>query len=553
MTKSTKQKTMTVSAVAITAVLIGLFISPQLVTNDVNNVETANEPYLDDFLNSPILASNSNDDFPLRFIAPGSLKLLPEAAADDDDDEIDCDDSNVHCVTFVADRDSLLLPTGDVITFQSFDGQYPSPTIRVTQGDILQVTIEVASGTHSLDHHAAQISAVPNFHAVASGDSRTYTFVAANAGVFVYHCEANNVFGLDSHALSGMNGMLIVDPEDGYEELEIDAIVPQGLDINTETDEQEFDDEPAREFSLVYAEWYLRDELSGSGAHRYDKSKMFSNDPTYTHVNGIPFGYLGPLLALPPWTGLLNPVLDPDVSGRNLDDVIPGEFLVDCSFEGEGGLLEAAFCDDADGDGQVENNPPLLAVLLLGEDELLGSPSLEDVIGIAPFGTGSIVTQLNAEKGDHVRFFIQNNGDRQVPWHIVGEQLDRVTVGNNILAHGVQTWNIAPYSDATIDVVFEQPGVYALVNHDYSSLFKGQASIMVVHDPDIDVAGGDCDGLEGNDLVICLVVGGPAGDNPSNAVPPESQLEDTSLEQSTCNYGIGSETPNVFTSRCLPF
>ncbi len=551
MTFINSKKTMAISLVAVTAVLIGFVISPQLVTNEVNNVETVNELNLDNFLNSPILASNSNDDFPLRFIAPSSLKLLPEALAGG----IDCDDANVHCVTFVADRQPLLLPTGDIITFQSFDGQYPSPTIRVTQGDILQVTVEVASGTHSLDHHASQISAVPNFGAVGSGDSRTYTFVAANAGVFVYHCEANNVFGLDSHALSGMNGMLIVDPKKGYKDLKIDAIVPGGLDINTETEKEKFKG-PAREFSLVYAEWYLRDGLS-SGAHRYDKSKMMSNDPTYTHANGIPFGYLGPLLALPPWTPLLNPVLDPDVTGRNLDDVIPGEFLVDCSFEGSVvGNLEAAFCDDADGDGQVENNPPLLAVLLLGEDELLGFPSLATLLDIpAPFGTGSIATHLDAEKGDHVRFFIQNNGDRQVPWHIVGEQLDRVTVGNNIMAHGVQTWNIAPYSDATIDVVFEQPGVYAMVNHDYSSLFKGQASIMVVHDPDIDVAGGDCDGLEEIDLVICLVVGGPAKNNPSNAVPPLSALPKTSLDQSStvCNYGIGSETPNVFTSRCAPF
>ena len=548
MTLKNSKKTMTISLVAVTAVLIGFLISPQLVTNEVNNVETVNEPVLDNFLDSPILASNSNDDFPLKFNAPSSLKLLPEAVAGG----IDCDDSNVHCVTFVADRESLLLPTGDLITFQSFDGQYPSPTIRVTQGDILQVTVEVASGTHSLDHHAAQISAVPNFHAVASGDSRTYTFVAANAGVFVYHCEANNVFGLDSHALSGMNGMLIVDPKNGYENLQIDAIVPGGLDINTDTKNQVFSG-PAREYSLVYGEWYLRDGLGGDGAHRYDKSKMMSNDPTYTHANGVPFGYLGPLLSLPPWTPILDLVLGPSGANRFLDNVIPGEFLVDCSFEFEGGLLEAAFCDDADGDGQVENNPPLLAVVLLGEDELLGFPSLEDVIGIAPFGAGSIVTQLNAEKGDHVRFFIQNNGDRQVPWHIVGEQLDRVTVGANIMASGVQTWNIAPYSDATIDVVFEQPGVYAIVNHDYSSLFKGQASIIVVHSTVVEDCGEAEDG--GFDFVLCAVVSGPAKNNPSNAVPPLSALPNTSLDQTDtiCNYGIGSETPNVFTSRCAPF
>ena len=264
---------------------------------------------------------------------------------------------------------------------------------------------------------------------------------------------------------------------------------------------------------------------------------------------------------MPPWTPTLNDVLPgADVTGRNLNDVIPSEFLVDCSFEGEGGALEAVFCDDEDSNKKTPaiNNPPLHAVVLLGDERLLGlesNPSLEEILGFVPFGPGSIATHLDTNKGDQVRFFIQNNGDRQVPWHIVGEQLDRVTVGANIMAHDVQTWNIAPYSDATIDVVFEQPGVYAIVNHDYSSLFKGQASIMIVHDPEIDVAGGACDGLVEQALVLCLVVGGEAKNNPSNAVPPMSAVPNTSLDQTDtiCNYGIGSVTEDVFTTECAPF
>ena len=28
---------------------------------------------------------------------------------------------------------------------------------------------------------------------------------------------------------------------------------------------------------------------------------MFNKIPTYTHVNGVPYAYMGPLFTLPPW------------------------------------------------------------------------------------------------------------------------------------------------------------------------------------------------------------------------------------------------------------
>jgi len=40
-------------------------------------------------------------------------------------------------------------------------------------------------------------------------------------------------------------------------------------------------------------------------------------------------------------------------------------------------------------------------------------------------------------------------------------------------------------------------------------------------------------------------------ESPSNAVPPVSELKDTSIEQDTCTYGIGSVTANTFTSECF--
>jgi len=144
-------------------------------------------------------------------------------------------------------------------------------------------------------------------------------------------------------------------------------------------------------------------------------------------------------------------------------------------------------------------------------------------------------TQLNVRQGDHVRFFVENTGDKAVSFHIVGEQLDRVSVGSMVTGENIQTTAIPAYGSSVIDVVFDQPGVYAIVNHDYSMLFKGQGSIVVVWPPHTDML-----------------------PNPTNAVPPMSDEKHTSMSQDTCLYGIGpnnsydgnSGDDNTFKSEC---
>jgi hypothetical protein len=267
---------------------------------------------------------------------------------------------------------------------------------------------------------------------------------------------------------------MIVDPSSGY----------TGFDTNNGiTGANEHVKPLAREFSLVYGEIYANDSTislptsttpttgESVDAHDFDQGKMFHEIPTYAVVNGIPFGYIAPLATLDPW------------NSENLRDVINVDFLPD------------------------NPNPPLSA--------------LADSNGNSP------ATHLHVKTGEHARFFIQNVGDKAVAWHIVGEQLDRVSVGGGVVATGVQTWEVPAYGDATVDVVFEQPGVYAAVNHDYSLFFKGQAIIIEVSDA--------------------------GGDNPSNAVP--NPVKGSSITQTTCSYGIGpdnviSSDDNQFESEC---
>jgi len=102
----------------------------------------------------------------------------------------------------------------------TFNGTVPSPTVRITQGDILNITMINHPNNkliHSIDHHASIISAVPNFGPVNINKSVSYSFVATQPGFFKYHCEGNGVLGMDQHVFSGMAGGVIVDPINGYE------------------------------------------------------------------------------------------------------------------------------------------------------------------------------------------------------------------------------------------------------------------------------------------------------------------------------------------------
>ncbi|MDF0681987.1 MAG: multicopper oxidase domain-containing protein [Candidatus Nitrosocosmicus sp.] len=122
-------------------------------------------------------------------------------------------------VTFVAIEKNITLPSGQNVAALTWNGTIPGPTVRVTQGDLLNVKIiNHPNNTliHSLDHHASTISAVPNFGPINVSDSKQYSFIATQPGFFKYHCEGNAVLGMDQHVFQGMVGGVIVDPVDGY-------------------------------------------------------------------------------------------------------------------------------------------------------------------------------------------------------------------------------------------------------------------------------------------------------------------------------------------------
>jgi nitrite reductase (NO-forming) len=324
----------------------------------------------------------------------------------------------VHTITLTAQSVDLPIPGGKKYHAMTFNGQVPGPTIRVTQGDVIDVTLSVPSTEmtgHSLDMHASRISAVPNFGPVMPGKSNEYAFIANTPGVFKYHCEGVGVIGMDQHVLSGMYGMTIVDPLDGYHKLLITRTSAQNGQVSlTRT----LVDPAAYEFTLQYNQLYI--DNNGS----YNQDAMFKHQTTWTVVNGKPFGY------------------DP---------------VVTKVWKGAGGHDEAA--------------PLLLPV------------------------------------GQHIRYFVLNQGNMPLFFHIVGGIMDRVTQGNMVQAMGTQTWNIGGSQDAIVDVVYDEPGAYVAVNHDYAALFSGAATVQLAQ--------------------------ASAAPNPSDAVPPDSSVPGTSIHQDT--------------------
>ena len=120
----------------------------------------------------------------------------------------------VKAFTLTARQETVTLPSGAVVDAWSF-GSLPGPEIRVTQGDLVQVTLvnqDVGAGV-TLHWHGYR---VPNGEdgvagvtqdAVAAGGSFTYRFVASEPGTYWYHTHQ-----VTSEAVQrGLFGALIVE------------------------------------------------------------------------------------------------------------------------------------------------------------------------------------------------------------------------------------------------------------------------------------------------------------------------------------------------------
>ena len=355
-------------------------------------------------------------------------------------------DSGRTVVNFDLTAESVSMPmVGGEYNAMTFSGQIPGPTLRVTQGDVVHMTLEIPSTEptqHGNDMHASQMSAKPYMGAVNIGETGEYCFIAEVPGVYKYHCSGVNVAAMDQHVLLGMYGITIVDPLDGYKRLMVEKTALDGGEV---VKDRQFYSGDAIEFQLQYNQLYLTDG-------NYDMGKMMAHSTSGTVVNGQQFSYV-----------------PNDI--HNLLNGHPGTNIFVA---------------------QPWNSMDLKQY----QSQLLFIPT-----------------------GEHVRIFVENQGNEPLYWHIVGEIIDRVTQGNRVQAQGTETWLLGGSQNMIADIVFDEPGVYVAVNHDYAAIYSGAASVFVAGLPLPTI----------NETATALGVvqgavdaGSYAGvlGNPSDAVPP---------------------------------
>ena len=374
----------------------------------------------------------------------GGLQLvMPEAFADTDCGALS--DSGRKVVEFNVTGQSVTLPImgGKTYNAMTFSGQVPGPTLRVTQGDVVKMTLTLPADEvtgHGNDMHASQMGA-GNFESINPGESKTYCYIAQSAGIFKYHCSGVKLIGMDQHVLSGMYGIAIVDPINGYNKLMVEKTAVSNGKVSLD---RQFYDADALEFQLQYNQLYLTPEGN------YDAGAMFQHHNTATVVNGMQFGYV---------PNMVHNLLVKGDATKNIFVAQPWNGLELKQYQSQ--LL------------YVENN-------------------------------------------QHVRLFVENQGNEPVFFHIVGEILDRVTQGNRVQSGATETWLVGGSQGMIVDLVFDEPGAYAAVNHDYAAIYTGAATVFVAGDPF---------GLNPR-LVAAGVIPEPVASyayalgNPSNAVPP---------------------------------
>ncbi|HYR83856.1 MAG TPA: multicopper oxidase domain-containing protein [Terriglobia bacterium] len=156
-------------------------------------------------------------------------EMLPIPAADENavqlvrDLDGDGDPDEIHFHLEVIEVQEEVYP-GEYVTFWVFapmgtsmtsPARLPSPTLRVEEGDVVEITLY---NTHYLPHtihlHGTSqpnnMDGVPHMtqDEVAPGKSFTYRFVAGAPGTYWYHCHVQD----HVHPIMGLAGMLIIEP-----------------------------------------------------------------------------------------------------------------------------------------------------------------------------------------------------------------------------------------------------------------------------------------------------------------------------------------------------
>jgi nitrite reductase (NO-forming) len=176
-------------------------------------------------------------------------------------------------VSYTISLDEGLAYLGNGVVYDGFrtNGKVPGPTIRVQEGDIVEMIIEnKGSIPHGASIHAAYTQTSKYLGAIPAGQSRSIKFKATIPGVYLYHCAPGG-HAIPMHVMFGQYGMIVVEPAETKYKLE-----------------EELGHGPDLEIFMIQHEWYA----SGKDA--------VEGNPTYVTFNGEIFKYVKePITAKP--------------------------------------------------------------------------------------------------------------------------------------------------------------------------------------------------------------------------------------------------------------
>jgi nitrite reductase (NO-forming) len=148
----------------------------------------------------------------------------------------------------------------------TFGDAVPGPVLRVRVGQTVKFTMANRSGLtaqvsppmpHSIDFHAALVNPHDKYRSIAPGETLHFQWTANYPGVFMYHCGTPVIL---QHMISGMTGMIIVEPADGF---------PGTVN---------------RELAIVQNEFYLKP--MGDTAYQTDVASARARQPMFVTFNG---------------------------------------------------------------------------------------------------------------------------------------------------------------------------------------------------------------------------------------------------------------------------
>lgn len=117
----------------------------------------------------------------------------------------------------------MKMPDGKTVPFWGFEDTikgkdkklFPSPLIRLQQGQLAHVKMETRKGAHTIHHHGIEPTTMNDGVGHVSFETSgnyVYQWQPRHAGTWFYHCHVNTVL----HFEMGLYGLLIVDPPEGW-------------------------------------------------------------------------------------------------------------------------------------------------------------------------------------------------------------------------------------------------------------------------------------------------------------------------------------------------